>query len=590
MAAKKSRRPAPAPVAALPAARPDRKARPGRLWRAVELLRDRSPRAYQVALGLLLLILAALAGLVLYAGTLVQTACGNDVVVLLDGAWKVLHGYRPHADFYTPLGPLNYLLPALAMTVYGPDAFAISLANLALCVACVLGTWFVLKSRLTPLHCLALLSFAATEMLRSRHLFVDYDWIGYALLYNRQCYALLILVMPLLLLPRYAPTRKGEWQDAIAIGVLLGLVAFLKVSYFVAAMPLLAVGCVSRDWRWTARRLAGIAVGGLAVALPIFIYLRFDLLSIYRDLAMAYRARLGSESLLDTLSGQTGTLDVVALLCFATWAATRLPVGRVLTILCAIGALWLAQTLTIATNGKIIFFTGAHAATPLLLAAIIIPLEYAHRRCAPEARRRRLAVYCFAGLLGAALLGSTMAWEVKSLCFACSLRREGVARSERFHSRSLGSLVVTEKGEPGDFQALVRVLRARGIGPGTFGTFAEEVNDGLELLESFGTPSARVDALDFANPFPFGSGRPPSTSPSWWHAGVNISADAHPEAEQVFANTDIVMTPKYAVSGSMDTVLLLSKVYGAYLQEHFTKKAESPYWTLYVRKDNSSRD
>jgi hypothetical protein len=554
----------------------------------------RSRRAYQAAFALLLLILAVLAGLVLRAGTMVQTNSLHDVLIFLDGAWKVLHGVRPHADFYTPLGPLNYVLPALAMTVYGPDAFAISLANLALCAACVLGAWFVLKSRLTPLHCLVLLSFAALEMLRCRQLFRNYDSIGYAMLYNRQCYAILILAMTILLLPRYAPTRRGQWQDAVAVGVLLGLAAFIKISYVVAAMPLLAVGCMSLDWRWTLRRLAGVAVGGLAVALPILIYLRFDLLSIYRDLAMGYRARLGGMSVLGAIGEHTGMPEMLLVYCLAMWAATQMPSARLLKILCTVGAIWLAQELIIATNAEEFVF-GVRTDVPLLLAAIVIPLELLHRRWAAQAAgprpsgRRRLAAYCLAGLLGATLLGYTMVLEVRSLCFACTLHNEAVTRSGRFRSPSLGSLVGAEVGRASPILLKWDRSGAAAIGPGTFGTFADKVNDGLDLLESLGDPSARVQALGFTDPFPFAARRPPTASPSYWRAGVNVSEDARPAAERVFAGTDAVLLPKYVEYDLLGTQTLLLKMYGPYLREHFTKKAESLYWTLYVRKDYSRR-
>ena len=209
MAARKSPHSAAPAVAALPAVQSAAKAAStAGSEGAAELLSLRS-RAYQAAFGLLVVILVALAGLVLYAGTMVQTVFGHDALVLLDGAWKVLYGYRPHADFYTPLGPLNYVLPALAMTVCGPDAFAISLANLVFCLTCVLGAWFLLKSRLTPLHCVVLLALAAVGMLVAEQLSPT------TMRSDTRCsrpsvLRPLILALPLLLLPRYAPTRRGD--------------------------------------------------------------------------------------------------------------------------------------------------------------------------------------------------------------------------------------------------------------------------------------------------------------------------------------------------------------------------------------------
>ena len=153
---------------------------------------------------------------------------------------------------------------------------------------------------------------------------------------------------------------------------------------------------------------------------------------------------------------------------------------------------------------------------PLFLAAIILPLEYAHRRWAGGRLVRgpsNVATWRFIvprGCSARGLLGWTTALEVRSLCFACALRHGEVAQKDRFHSRSLRSLVVAEEGLPGDLEVRLRPPDALSVGPGTFGTYADKVNDGLDLLNTNTDPSTRVDALDFADPFPFGAGRPPT--------------------------------------------------------------------------------
>ena len=172
-----------------------------------------------------------------------------------------------------------------------------------------------------------------------------------------------------------------------------------------------------------------------------------------------------------------------------------MPLARLLKILCAVAAIRLSEELIMATNGTNLIIR-AHMDVPLFLAAIILPLEYAHRRWAARAtspwpfQRRHLAVYCSAGLLCAGLLGWTTALEVRSLCFACALRHGEVAQKDRFHSRSLRSLVVAEEGLPGNLEVRLRPPDALSVGPGTFGTYADKVNDGLDLLNTNADPSA----------------------------------------------------------------------------------------------------
>ena len=38
--------------------------------------------------------------------------CGNDALLLLDGAWRIVNGQIPHRDFYIALGPLQYMIAA----------------------------------------------------------------------------------------------------------------------------------------------------------------------------------------------------------------------------------------------------------------------------------------------------------------------------------------------------------------------------------------------------------------------------------------------------------------------------------------------
>jgi len=46
---------------------------------------------------------AALLAAVVYVGAVRTHACGHDIMLFLDGAWRVLNGQRPHVGSYTPM-------------------------------------------------------------------------------------------------------------------------------------------------------------------------------------------------------------------------------------------------------------------------------------------------------------------------------------------------------------------------------------------------------------------------------------------------------------------------------------------------------
>src|SRR5436309_1812916 len=69
----------------------------------------------------------------------------HDAFGALDGAWRLLNGQKPHADFYTPLGPLIYLLTAVGLRLShgGAEGFGYSQALTGF----VLGLWTYCLSR-----------------------------------------------------------------------------------------------------------------------------------------------------------------------------------------------------------------------------------------------------------------------------------------------------------------------------------------------------------------------------------------------------------------------------------------------------------
>src|ERR1019366_3322568 len=71
-----------------------------------------------------------LSGIVVYS---------HDAFGTLDGAWRVLHGQTPHADFYSPLGPIIYLVTAFGLLLSHGGAEGAGYSQ-ALCGG-LLGLW-----------------------------------------------------------------------------------------------------------------------------------------------------------------------------------------------------------------------------------------------------------------------------------------------------------------------------------------------------------------------------------------------------------------------------------------------------------------
>ena len=93
-------------------------------------------------------LLVALASLCLvrtYIGLSGIVVYSHDAFGTLDGAWRVLNGQTPHADFYTPLGPLIYLVTAFGLLLSHGGAEGAGYSQ-AVCGG-LLGLWTYLFSR-----------------------------------------------------------------------------------------------------------------------------------------------------------------------------------------------------------------------------------------------------------------------------------------------------------------------------------------------------------------------------------------------------------------------------------------------------------
>ena len=98
----------------------------------------------------LLVIAASCALLLALPGQTVTTRYLNDLLLILDGAYRVTSGQIPGYDFHTPLGPLTYYIPAagyiLSGTLGGAMPAAMALVTLILSLPMI----HVLGSRLHP--------------------------------------------------------------------------------------------------------------------------------------------------------------------------------------------------------------------------------------------------------------------------------------------------------------------------------------------------------------------------------------------------------------------------------------------------------
>jgi hypothetical protein len=478
----------------------------------------------------------------------------HDLFIPLDGAWRVLNGQRPHADFTTVLGPVYYLVEAMGVALAGTTAKGLAYSNIIASAVLTAWAYLICRKRIRPGAALALTVF--TFILSFAPLALgdpDLTWHTYAMVYTRWGVALMCILLVECVVP---------WETSMAgisTGIVCALLLFLKVNLFVIAAGLVGTSFILL---WNGRRVLGIVAGFSLVTLPMLAYLRFDVAAVWRDLTMVATGRGATLSLLQVFS-----------VAKDNWATLAITAGLGAMIGVAAKNRYLIFSVVVFGAGTLLLCTNYQpSGMPLgvAFALICLPDVYAVLKQGQKVKS------VLAGALvvwAAAFIVQSMNTDVLSIVHA-ALTKPGSADplSAPFQSPAMagflthGPAVAPER--PVDGQWL-----------------AEYVNDGLALLRENTSPGDSVASLDYVNPFPFALQRPPNLGGAVWLAyGDSFSDRTKPDPARLLGSAAVVMIPKWptSVRSTFDGTL---RIYDPYLKTHFVQAAESRLWILERRND-----
>jgi hypothetical protein len=377
---------------------------------------------------------------------------------------------------------------------------------------------------------------------------------SHAMIYNRYGFALLGII--LMECPAASEDAGGGWSTGIAVGLL----AFLKVTYAVVAVPLILAASGANLFR--KRRLVALCGGGALVAILVLLYLRFDIAAMSSDLGMAASGRSRSWRPREIFMLGFGQLaeSVPLLLLALAVGGSRLRWCAMAVVTLALGGFLLStnhQPSTLALNG---------------FAAVVLADEFfrQHRGSGKIAGR---AVVAF-------------------LAFAC------VAPLSLQNGLSLFA-AAREKLQPST-GGLVRLASVRGASlifpPSPFETetggpdYVRVINDGLALLRRRTGPRDGVLTVDMMNPFNYLLDRPSPTGGFAAGAYNYVFSDAaHPTPDRWVGNARYVMVRKYS-PGVKDYGIEsyhiegIRRIYQPMLDQRFQVLEETGHWILYGKR------
>ncbi|MGD0787950.1 MAG: hypothetical protein ABR898_08185 [Terracidiphilus sp.] len=487
---------------------------------------------------------------------------GHDVIVLLDGGWRVLSGQIPYRDFYLALGPLEFMITAFGMLLTRGSTQGIAVGNAIFGITVGLWGWLLSRRRMPVVPALIVAAWLILTATSPTPLGLSSNVMSCAMIYNRHGYALLGIV----LVECAFASERSRFGGGVSSGIALVLMAFLKLNYFgIAGLMLLATVPVRRE---EMARLWGFMAGFACTLAAFALFLRFAIPAFLFDMRLALAAR-STRLTFSMLFGEIGKRGEIVPLAMVTAAVV---------LLTAQGRLWQRYTARVALLGGVViasglFFsqtnvneTGCQLAT--LWAILVVGLLAA----AYPKSKEKIAVFAVTALcLGAIFFeffGDAQNLRTLSRYRAPSVMAMGASVAccgmERLKFYDLG-------GDASDFSYDNGHL------------FVAIVDDGLALLEKSSTPEESVVTLGFEDPFAYALRRKPALGGSpWLRPGDNFPRTPMLDPEMVFGNADLTMLPNYPTSNGKSN-RELAEAYGPYIAQHFTFVARSQWWSLYRR-------
>ncbi|WP_246733725.1 hypothetical protein [Rhizobium laguerreae] len=110
---------------------------------------------------------------------------------------------------------------------------------------------------------------------------------------------------------------------------------------------------------------------------------------------------------------------------------------------------------------------------------------------------------------------------------------------------------IAGQGEPMPLREFSRIRLVETWSAGQYDYFVQynrTLAEASDVLCQLGARQATVTVLDFVNPFSAGLALPPPVGDSvWYHWGRSLGPEYHPPAEEMFADVDLILDPKWPI-------------------------------------------
>jgi hypothetical protein len=490
-----------------------------------------------------------------------------DVLVLLDGAYRMVEGQIPNTDFANPAGPLVYGLISLGMLMHGLSLASVAWGNTLMVLAGSALTWYATRDRMRAGWRAVATIYSALLLSAVRPLGYSPTTTTYAMLYNRYGWVLFTLVVVMVAV---RPRLRRDWLDHMVLGAILGLLFYTKVTFTLAAAVVILLGLIRYSELSRIRRLVALMTG--------FSFVVVVITALFRVNPIAYSMDITNSALVQGTSriGQIGwaiiwtspiwLLMAAILAAFLVSARRR---GESLAPVWTVGA-----TCAGIIAASVLLSAGNAGERADLVTLAVLPLVVTSS-VAWHRRRLTTPVAVAVALLLIGTVGSVAAQDLGALAKNVAMRGyvDNPPASQRFDSSNLSDFVIPTGAH---WNTAYRTAE----------NVPSMVNDGIRMIRNHVGPADRVFTLAFGSPFNMAMGlRPTEGGLLFYDLGVDIDRDHYPSPEEALGTADWVIIPQMIPDQGCchETVQAMLEMYGAYLEAQFERVDSSANWILLRR-------
>lgn len=528
----------------------------------------------------------------------------DDMWFQFDSLWRSANGDIPHRDFHSPVGQAYFWPFQILASINMVGSLSIIYAQLIVAGAAVICCLILFSRRLSSVLYFAGTVLVVLTALSPRDIGFQYDVFSHLASYNRWGWSFaFIIVMAAAVTPiisgdiRSLHHRYFDIIDGLIIGLCLTFLFFLKITYFVGSGTIILVSVAMR--RFSIRMLLWTAVG-LALGIAASELRWHNTLAYFADLQSAIAANLnaGGDRTRDALR------HLVEGAIYGTAGTAVLWIWQPMKLTNFVRQWWkelVTAAFIIITAAAIATQNHPRFESPLYHAAVLVLLEYGHRRSADRPaigtndkwqKNIRRAVGWVAGLIAVSYIGVI---DARSVLAHSWMSNAGVAcRINALQGSLLKDVLLPPRAFRGTAAGLsVANCPERDIFP-TYPVQWEQMDQQLQnevisiseimpLLNRELTPSDRVMPLKFSNLYSAATAtKPVEGSLSWWHYGRTFSMDAHPDIRKLMSSATVVLVPDFSHDLDVTNAHMFS-LFSQQLQTKFVVTNQLRSWTVWKK-------